>query len=87
VASTGVTPSSVTIAVGQSVTFSNVDAVAHDIQPNPGQPAGCAQVGAVASVPSGQQKLTNAFTAPVTCGYYDYGAPMDQRFQGTITVQ
>ncbi len=83
----GVQPGSVTVAVGQSVTFVNADGTAHDIQPTPGQPVDCVQIGAVAMVPAGQSKLTNAFSMPETCSFYDYGAPGDQKFQGTITVQ
>lgn len=83
----GVEPGSVTIAVGQSVTFVNADSTAHDILATPGQSANCIQVSAVATVPAGQSKLTNAFSMPETCSFYDYGNPADQKFQGTITVQ
>ncbi len=83
-----VSPSQVTIAVGQSVTFINNDSRVHDMASNP-HPAhtDCPSMNAAGNLAPGQTKLTNAFTAARTCGFHDHGNPTDAGLQGNIIIQ
>ena len=83
-----VSPSQVTIAVGQSVTFVNNDSRVHDMASNP-HPAhtDCPSMNAAGNLAPGQTKLTNAFTAARTCGFHDHGNPTDAGLQGNIIIQ
>ena len=83
-----VSPSQVTIAVGQSVTFVNNDSRVHDMASNP-HPVhtDCPSMNAAGNLSPGQTKLTNAFTAARTCGFHDHGNPTDAALQGNIVIQ
>jgi plastocyanin len=83
-----VSPSQVTIAVGQSVTFVNSDSRVHDMASNP-HPAhtDCPSMNAAGNLSPGQTKLTNAFTAARTCGFHDHGNPNDAALQGNVIIQ
>src|SRR5687768_658787 len=64
-----VSPTQVTIAVGQSVNFVNSDSRPHDVSSDP-HPAhsDCAQTNTIGLLSNGQSKTTNAYTAARTCG-------------------
>ena len=87
--SNGVSPASVTVAVGQTVTFINNDTRSHEIASNPhpqhgscpGIEAGIGQLG------PGQTRSTHNFANAGTCGYHDHQDDTNTRFQGTIVVQ
>jgi plastocyanin len=83
-----VSPSQVTISVGQSVTFINNDTRVHDMASNP-HPAhtDCTSMAPVGNLSPSQTKLTNAFTAARTCGFHDHGNPSDAALQGNIIIQ
>jgi len=83
-----VSPSQVTIAVGQSVTFVNNDSRVHDMASNP-HPVhtDCPSMNAAGNLSPGQTKLTNAFTAARTCGFHDHGNPTDAALQGNVIIQ
>jgi plastocyanin len=83
-----VSPSQVTIGVGQSVTFVNNDSRVHDMASNP-HPAhtDCPSMNAAGNLAPGQTKLTNAFTAARTCGFHDHGNPTDAALQGNVIIQ
>jgi plastocyanin len=83
-----VSPSQVTIRVGESVTFVNNDSRVHDMASNP-HPAhtDCPSMNAAGNLSPGQTKLTNAFTAARTCGFHDHGNPADAALQGNIIIQ
>ncbi len=83
-----VSPANVTIAVGQSVTFVNNDARAHEMasDPHPDH-TDCPSINALQVVSSGQTKLTNAFTSAGSCGYHDHGDPNNNSLRGRITIQ
>lgn len=83
-----VSPNSVTIAVGQSVTFVNNDSRAHQIASNP-HPAhtDCPAINALQSIGAGQTKLTDAFTTARSCGFHDHNEPGNAALQGTIRIQ
>ena len=87
--STGaVTPASVSISVGQSVTFVNNSGSSHEMASDP-HPAhtNCPSINAVGLITQGQTKLTNAFTGTGTCTFHDHALPNDNRLKGTITVR
>ena len=83
-----VSPSSVTIAVGQSVTFVNSDSRSHEIASNP-HPShtDCPAINALGAIGAGQTKLTNALTSARSCGFHDHLDPGNGNLQGTITIR
>ena len=83
-----VSPSSVTITVGQSVTFVNNNARGHEIasDPHPSHTT-CPSINALGTILTGQTKLTNSFSAAGTCGFHDHGDPNNNSLKGTITVR
>ena len=83
-----VSPNTVTISVGQSVTFVNNDTQPHQIASNP-HPAhtDCPSINALGAIGAGQTKLTDAFTAARSCGFHDHNEPGNAALQGTIRIQ
>lgn len=88
ITSTGVSPASVTVASGQSVTFINNDSVAHQIasQPIPTY-TDCPAINRVNRLEPGQRMETGAFSSMRSCGFLDLLRTDDTRFQGTVVVQ
>jgi plastocyanin len=88
ITASGLTPASVTIAAGQSVTFTNNDTVAHEIASEPVPTyADCPSVNRVGRVEPGQSMQTGALTLMRSCGFLDLLRTNDSRWQGTIVVQ
>jgi plastocyanin len=87
--SNGVSPSTVTIAVGQTVTFINNDNRSHEMASNPHpQHGSCPSMEAgLGVIAAGQTKVTHNFGNAGTCGYHDHQDDTNSRFQGTIVVQ
>jgi plastocyanin len=87
--SSGISPASVTVAVGQTVTFINNDTRSHEIASNPHpQHGSCPGIEAgLGIVAAGQTKVTHNFANAGTCGYHDHQDDTNTRFQGTIIVQ
>ena len=87
--SSGVSPTTVTVAVGQTVTFINNDSRSHEIASNPHpQHGSCPGIEAgLATISPGQTKVTHNFGNAGTCGYHDHQDDTNTRFQGTIVVQ
>ena len=83
-----VSPSSVTISVGQSVTFVNNNSRNHELASDP-HPAhnNCPSINALAVLGTGQTKLTNSFGAAGTCGFHDHNDPDNPGLKGTITIR
>lgn len=83
-----VSPSQVTIAPGQSVTFVNNHSSPHAISSDP-HPihTDCPAINALGTLSAGQTKTTNAFTTSRTCGFHDHNNPGDTALQGRIVVQ
>src|SRR3954453_1559380 len=71
ITSAGVNPSAVTVAVGQSVTFTNADSRSHEIASDPRpQHGSCPSIEAgLATLAPGQTRTTHAFANAGTCGY------------------
>lgn len=89
ITSAGVSPSSVTVAGGQSVTFINNDSRSHEIASNPHpQHGSCPSIEAgLATLAPGQTRTTHAFANAGTCGYHDHLNDSNRALQGTITIQ
>jgi hypothetical protein len=83
-----VSPGSVSITSGQSVTVVNNDSRSHEIASDP-HPAhtNCPAINALGVVGPGQTKLTNSFAATGSCGYHDHQDPSNGNLQGTITIR
>jgi plastocyanin len=81
-------PQSVSIAVGQSVTFVNNDSRVHDMtsDPHPSHTQ-CPPINAVGVLTPGQTRLTNALPTAMTCGFHDHGDPDNTNLQGMIAIK
>ena len=88
ITSSGVEPKTVTIALGQSVTFVNNDSIAHDMASDPfPRYSDCPAVNRVGNLASGQRMQTGALTVARSCGYHDLLRNADVRWHGTINVR
>jgi plastocyanin len=87
--SAGANPRSVTIAVGQAVTFVNNDARPHEMASDPHpQHGSCPSMeNGLGTIASGQTKVTHAFANAGTCGFHDHLDSTNGGFIGTIVVQ
>ena len=85
----GLSATTVTVAVGQTVTFINNDNKAHEIVSNPHpQHGSCPGIEAgLGVIAAGQTKVTHNFANAGTCGYHDHQDDTNTRFQGAIVVQ
>ena len=85
----GVSPATVTVAVGQAVTFVNNDTRQHEIGSDPHPNHGtCPSIEAgVSLLAPGQTKVTRAFANTGTCRYHDHLDDTNQALRGTIIVQ
>ena len=85
----GINPASVTIAVGQSVTFVNNDTKSHEIASDPHPIHGsCPSIeNGLGTIAAGQTKLTQGFAGAGTCTFHDHLDNTNRAFQGTIRVQ
>ena len=83
-----VSPSSVTINVGESVTFVNAHSAPHEMNSDP-HPAhtDCPQMNAVSRLEPTQTKLSNAFTTARTCGFHDHINDGNPALRGSITIR
>jgi plastocyanin len=85
----GVSTASVTIAVGQTVTFINNDNKSHEMASNPHpQHGSCPSMeNGLGIIAAGQTKVTHNFGNAGTCGYHDHQDDTNTKFQGAIIVQ
>jgi plastocyanin len=85
----GVSAKSVTVAVGQTVTFINNDNRSHEMASDPHpQHGSCPSMeSGLATIAAGQTKVTHAFANAGTCGYHDHLDDGNNALKGTITVQ
>jgi len=88
ITSSGVSPRSVTVAVGGRVTFVNNDSRVHDMSSNP-HPAhtDCPAMNDVGFLTAGQTKTTGNLNTPRTCGFHDHNRESDTSLQGAIVIQ
>ena len=87
--SAGMSAASVTIAVGQTVTFVNNDNRSHEMASNPHpQHGSCPSMeNGLGVIAAGQTKVTHNFGNAGTCGFHDHQDDTNTKFQGTIVVQ
>ncbi|HSL23558.1 MAG TPA: hypothetical protein VK886_18655 [Vicinamibacterales bacterium] len=83
----GVNPSSVSIAAGQSIAFVNNDTQAHVMSSDPHPSHTDCPALTVGSLGAGQTRTSNPLTSARTCGFHDHDAPGDSRWQGQVRVQ
>lgn len=84
----GVSPSTVTISIGQSVTFVNSSGSIHEMDSDPHpQHTDCPEINAVGTIGNGQTKLTNALNTARTCGFHDHTQDTNASLKGTITIR
>ena len=84
-----VSPSTVNVAVGQTVTFVNNDNRVHEIASNPHpQHGSCPSIEAgLGTLASGQTRTTHAFGNSGSCGFHDHLDDTNANLRGTINVQ
>jgi plastocyanin len=88
ITSSGLSPGTVSIATGQSVTFTNNDSVAHEIVSEPVPTySDCPEINLVGRLEPGQSKQTAALNDTRSCGFLDLLRSGDSRWRGTIAVQ
>ena len=87
IANGSVSPSQVTVSVGQSVRFVNNDSRAHDIasDPHPVHTA-CPSLNR-GTIATGQTRDSNGFANAGTCTYHDHNDPDNGSLKGRITIQ
>jgi plastocyanin len=83
-----VSPASVTINSGESVTFVNNHTAPHEMTSDP-HPAhtDCPAINAVGTLGAGQSRLTNALTTSRTCGFHDHLNDTNPNLRGTIVIR
>ena len=89
ITATGVSPSTVTVAVGQTVTFVNNDSRAHQISSDPHpQHGSCPGIEAgLGTLAAGQTRTTHVMANSGTCRYHDHLDDSNGALRGTINVQ
>jgi plastocyanin len=85
----GVSPSQVSITIGQSVTFINNDSRSHEIASDPHPTHGtCPGIErGLGTIAAGQTKLTQGFANAGTCGYHDHLNATTTSLQGQVVVR
>ena len=89
ITATGVSPATVTVAVGQTVTFVNNSNRAHEIASNPHpQHGSCPGIEAgLGNLAPGATRTTRIFANTGSCGYHDHLDDTNNSLRGTINVQ
>lgn len=87
--SAGASPRSVTIAIGQTVTFINNDSRSHEMASDPHpQHGSCPSMEAgLGTIGAGQTRVTHNFANAGTCGFHDHLDSSNGAFTGSIVVQ
>jgi plastocyanin len=87
-ANSTVSPSQVTIAVGQSVTFTNNGGRNFDMSSDPHPThTSCPSMANVGVLVPGQSKTSFGFAGAGTCGFHDHNTPEAAGLQGRIVIQ
>jgi len=83
----GISPKTVTVAVGTRVTFVNNDSRPHDMNSNPHpEHTDCPEIN-VGFISAGATGTTQNLTRARVCGFHDHNQPDVTALQGTITIQ
>ena len=81
-----VTPASVTITVGQSVTFVNSDGRVRNMNSDPHPDHNQCPSLNVGAMANGQSRVSGAFTVARTCGYHDHDDPDNGNVKGQVII-
>jgi plastocyanin len=88
IASSGVSPRTLTVPVGSRVTFVNNDSRPHDMVSNPHpEHTDCPAINDVGFLQAGQTRQTGNLTVTRTCGFHDHDQPTNTSLQGSIVIQ
>jgi plastocyanin len=88
ITSAGVSPKTVTIRVGERVSFANQDSVSHEMASNPHpEHTDCPAINQLGTIAAGQTKTTADLTTARTCGYHDHLRDTNTALQGTTVIQ
>lgn len=88
ITSSGVSPRSITVPAGSTVTFVNNDNTPHDMSSDPHpQHTDCPDVNNAGFIQPGQSRSTSALRTARTCGFHDHNQPSNTSLQGTIVIQ
>jgi plastocyanin len=83
-----VSPTTVTINVGQTVTFINNSSATRNVSSDPHPEHNtCPPVNSVNLLAPGQTKQTAAFTTARTCGFHDHDDPDNASLKGSIIIR
>jgi hypothetical protein len=83
-----VCPQSLTVSRGAQVTFSNQDAIAHEMDSDPHpEHTDCVEINQVDFLNPGQSKQTGNLNTARRCGFHDHRSPGTAGLKGTITIQ
>jgi plastocyanin len=87
--SAGANPRTVTIAVGQTVTFINNDTRSREMASDPHpQHGSCPSMeNGLGTIPAGGTRITHNFGNAGTCGFHDHLDASNSAFTGSIVVQ
>jgi plastocyanin len=88
IASAGVSPKEIQVAVGGRITFVNNDNAFHEMSSDP-HPihTDCPEINSVGAIGPGTTRQTAVFTRATTCGYHDHGQDTNTALQGRIVVR
>jgi plastocyanin len=83
-----VSPATVTISVGQSVTFVNNDGAVRNVSSDPHPVhSDCPAINAVGNISNGQSRSTNALTTARVCGFHNHDDPDNNNMKGSIDIR
>jgi plastocyanin len=81
-----VTPTAVTVTVGQSVNFVNNDGRSRNISSDPHPDHNQCPAVTVGNLSNGQSRATSALTVIRTCGFHDHDDPDNGNLKGQVIV-
>ena len=88
ITASGVTPTQVTVHVGDRVTFLNSDIRIHAMSSDPiTVHTDCPAINDVGLLNPGQSRSTGVFDVARVCGFHDHTNELDPTWHGTIVVQ
>jgi plastocyanin len=88
ISSAGVSPKTLTVAVGSQVTFVNNDVIPHQMYSDPHpEHSDCRELDAVGFLAPGQSKQSDNLNIIRTCGFHDHGQPLNTFLQGSILIR
>jgi plastocyanin len=84
----GISPKTLTVAVGSQVTFANNDSASHEMfsDPHP-EHMDCPEINSVGFLSPGQSKQTGNLNTVRTCSFHDHEQPLNTFLQGSILIR